>query len=163
MKWRDVSDADLNGALAAVMYAHDPVAAKNLIEYFYERIHHGEGYNERILHELLNHAFGKVIEENWTLDRAFGFGRGKGQRDRPDHFFRDVQAAAYVVLLRRAKWNLADAIGEAANLFISDSSGDKAVEAAYSKYKVALAHQTDSYLKSMLPEGAPVKSRNLTG
>ena len=36
MKWGDVTDADLRGVLNVVGHAHDPVAARSLIEYFHE-------------------------------------------------------------------------------------------------------------------------------
>lgn len=163
MKWRDVSEADLMGALAAVKHGYDPVAARNLVEYFYERFQHGDPYNERVLYEYLAHAFEKIVEDDWSPDHAFGFMLKRGHYEREDTTERDVVAAAYVILLRRRKWKLQDAIGEAANLLFEDGEGDKAVEKAYADYKGVLSYLPDETLKRILPPGAPVISRDMGG
>jgi hypothetical protein len=163
MKWEDVSDADLNGALMAVKYGHDPVAAKNLIEYFYERIGNCGRFNERVLLELLNHAFGKIIEEDASADQAFGLKLGRGKYPREDKVIRDVMATAYMILLMRQGWTWEDAKGEAANLLCSSDAGDKAMEKAYADHKDLMKLFPDDTLKEMLPPGTPVISRDKVG
>ena len=162
MKLDEVSDADIHGALAAVKHGHDPVAAKNLIEYFYERIHEGKGFNERVLLAFLDHAFGRIVNEGWDPNHAFGFKLKRGKHTREDTTERNIVAAAYVVLLMRRNWLWKDAKGEAANLLFPDGRGDKAVEKAYGQYR-ALECLPDEYLAGLLPEGTPVISRDITG
>jgi len=162
MKWQDVSESDLKGALSSVVYGHDPVATRNLIEYFYERIHNGTPYNECVLREYLDHAFGKIIEDGWTADHAFGFKLKRGHHERQDTTERDVVATAYMILLMRRNWTWLDAKGAAANLLFPDGEGEKAVEAAYALYKEALQLLPDNVLNKMLPPGTPVISRDMT-
>jgi len=163
MKWLDVADADLNSALAAVKYGHDPVAAKNLIEYFHERFKDGLPYNERILIEFLGHAFGKIIEEGSSADHAFGLKLKRGEYERESTLERDVIATAYVILLMRNRWTYLDARGQAANLLFQDGKGDKAVEAAYATYKDYFRSFPNDILEGMLPPDTPVISRDMTG
>lgn len=163
MKWRDISEADLNGALAFVLHGHDPDAARNLIEYFHECIHEREPYNEGILLELLDHAFGKIVREGWSADHAFGLKLKRGKRQRPDTTERDVIAAAYMILLIRNGWTWLDAKGQAANLLFPDGRGEKAVEAAYALCKEEFEPMSDELLIDMLPQGTPVISCNMTG
>lgn len=56
MKWADVTDADLIGALNVVTHSHNPVAAKNLIEYFHERFSNEMPYNQDVLLAFLLHG-----------------------------------------------------------------------------------------------------------
>lgn len=164
MKWLDVTEADLNDALAAVKYGHDPDAARNLIEYFYERIRSGERHNERVLLEFLDHAFGKIVEDNWSPNHAFGLALKRGQYPRKDTTLRDVMAAAYVILLRRRNLTLQETIGEAVNLLSDDSNkGDKAIESAYAQYKAVLECMPDESLKEMFPPGTKFISRDMNG
>ncbi|HMV21143.1 MAG TPA: hypothetical protein PKL28_11205 [Rhodocyclaceae bacterium] len=163
MKWCDVKDADLNGALAAVKYGHDPVAAMNLIEYFHERFKGDFPYNERILIEFIGHAFSKIIEDRWGADHAFGLKLTRGKYEREDNYERNVIAAAYVILLMRKKWTYLDARGEAANLLFPDGKGEKAVEAAYAMYSCHFKSLPSGLLEAMLPLGTPVISRHMTG
>ena len=152
MKWGDVTNADLEGALLAIKYGHDPVAAKNLIEYFYERIHGGASFNERVLHGFLDHAFGKVAIEGWSADQAFGLKLKKGHHERANTFERDVIAAAFMVLLMQKKnWRWQDAKGEAANNLFPDGRGEKAVEKAYKSYGIGLKGLPEDYLVGLLP------------
>ena len=150
----------MNGALNSVIYGHDPVAAENLVEYFYERIGSGEPYNERILQAYLLHAFGKIVRDKWTADHAFGFKLKRGKHERDDTTERDFAAAAYVVLKMRnnTKWEVA--IGDAANLLFPDGTGDKAVKNAHSFYKDALCVLPDIALskicESLLPSYHPI-------
>lgn len=163
LKWRNLTDAELISALAAAKLGSDPVAARTLIEYFYQRIHSGERYNERVLLEYLDHAFGKIIEDKQSADHAFGFKLPRGKYKREDNTERDVKAAAYIVLLMRKNWTWQDAKGEAANLLFPDDKGDKAVEAAYKRYKDALRYVPAKTLMALLPPGTSVISRDMTG
>lgn len=56
MKWMDVTQDDLDSALASLKTGHDPEAARNLIEYFHERMSNGFQYDDRILRDLVAHA-----------------------------------------------------------------------------------------------------------
>lgn len=163
MKWSNVTDSDLNGALAAIKYGYDPTAARNLIEYFHGQFESGDAFNEKILIEFLSHAFRKIVQDGWSADHAFGLKLKRGHYERPDTFERDLIAAAYVILLLRNNWTWLDAKGEAANLLFPDGKGEKAIEIAYSINCVALGHMSNEELKSMLPEGANVISRDMTG
>lgn len=162
-KWGEMTGDDLKGALVAVIHGHDPVAARNLIECFHERMRDDQTYDERVLLEYVHHAFTKIVKENWTADQAFGLKLRRGHYERDDHLERDIQATGYVILLMRKGWKWEDAIGEAANLLFPDDEGDKAVEAAYAEYKDTLSHEHDDSLLSMLPTGTPVISRDMAG
>jgi hypothetical protein len=158
-----ISDHDLKGALTAVKYGYDPVAALNLIEYFHKKISEDGAYHTPFLLEYIHHAFGKIVEEGWSADHAFGLKLKRGNYPRTDHTERNVQVAAYVILLRRRKWTLLDAKGEAANLFFPDGKGEKAVESAYAFYRESLEILPDETLTTILPHGTPVISRDMTG
>ncbi len=161
MKWVDVTNADLKAAVAAVKYSHDPDAARNLIEYFHERMRDGEQYDLDILHELMAHVFSEIVENKCTADQAFGLKLRRGKYLREPTFDRDVAGAAYMVLLMRNGWTWQDAKGEAANLFFSDDRGDKAMETAYSQYKECLQFLSNQNLAAMLPSDTPVIKRNM--
>lgn len=96
------------------------------------------------------HAFGKIIDDKESADVAFGLTTGKGKRARPDTHDRDILIAAHVILDMRdnKKWDCA--IGDAANLFFPDGKGDKAAEAAYSKYKDILGMLPDETLRGLI-------------
>lgn len=68
---RDISEADLRAALASVKGGFDPAASMKLIEYFYARIHDNLPYDQTILLEYLEHAFGKIVD-GVRPDHAFG-------------------------------------------------------------------------------------------
>lgn len=152
MKWANVTDADLMGALNAVMYSHDPRAARSLIEYFHERFSHEMPYNQDVLLAFLKMAFRRFVDDELKIDIAFGLAQQKGKHRREDTTERDVVAAAFVTLRMRhgVKWN--DAVGEAANLLMPDGTGDRAIQSAYAKYKDSLAILPDGFLVGMLPE-----------
>lgn len=163
MKWDDVTDDDLENALVGVKYGHDPIAARNLIEYFYERMSDGRGYNQRVLNEFISLAFTRIVEGDWTADQAFGLTLGRGRYERKDTSERDIACVAYVILLMRHGWTWLDAVGEAANQFFPDGRGEKAIQAAYTIYKSELGEYPDTSLLGMLPEGTPVITRYKTG
>jgi hypothetical protein len=152
MKWADVTDADLSGALNAVMYSYDPVAAKNLIEYFHERFSQAMPYNQDVLLAFIKMAFRRIVEDELRIDIAFGLAQQRGKYQREDTTERDVMASAFIILRMRqgAKWN--DAVGEAANLLMPDGKGDRALQTAYEKYRDCLSLFSDEALKEMLPE-----------
>jgi hypothetical protein len=72
LKWKDLSEAELQAALASVKGGADPAASMRLVEYFYERIHGNLPYDQRILFEYLDHVFGKIVNGEQP-DHAFGF------------------------------------------------------------------------------------------
>lgn len=155
-KWDDVSDADLRGALAGVKYGYDPTAARNLIEYFHERMRDHRPLNERILREYIEYAFARIVRDGKSTDVAFGLKLVRGKYRRKDTTERDVRAASYITLAMRknVKWQVA--VGDAANLLFPDGKGGKAVEKAYESYRDIFRNLPDKYLKAMLPEDTPV-------
>ncbi|HRQ35479.1 MAG TPA: hypothetical protein PK361_07700 [Chiayiivirga sp.] len=152
MKWAAVTDADLMGALNAVMYSYDPVAAENLIEYFHERFSNEMPYNQDVLLAFVKMAFRRIVDDELRIDIAFGLAQQKGKHRRDDTTERDVMAAAFVILgMRRgAKWS--DAVGEAANLLMPDGTGDRALQMAYARYKECFSSLPDEVLVGLLPE-----------
>lgn len=163
MKWNDVKDADLEGALAAVMHGYDPIAARSLIEYFHERLCDGLPYNERVLIEFIGHSFGKIVEDDWCADHAFGLKPKRGHHKRPDTSIRNLVAAANMILLMRGNQTWQNAKGEVANRLFPDGRGDKAVEQAYSFYKDALSHYPNDLLAQIVQDGTPFISRDMNG
>jgi len=71
LNWKAISEAQLDALLNKAKSGRDPAAAKQLIEYFYRRIHANEPYNQTVLLEYLHHAFGKIVEGQ-TPGQAFG-------------------------------------------------------------------------------------------
>lgn len=141
----------------------DTVAAKNLIEYFHERLDTRQPLNERVLFEYLRFAFVNIVEKSWPGDTALGLKIEKGHYPRPQSLFRDLAAPGYIVLLMRKGWLWLDAIGEVANILFPDGTGDKAVTAACAKYKETLQELPDNELVELLPECTPAISGDMTG
>lgn len=152
MKWADVTDSDLLGALNAVMYSHDPVAAKSLIEYFHERFSNEMPYNQDVLLAFIKMAFRRIVDDKLRIDIAFGLAQQKGKHRRDDTTERDVMATAFVILRMRRGVKWSDAGGEAANLLMPDGTGDRAIQEAYSKYRDGLSILPDEVLVGLLPE-----------
>ena len=163
MKWDDATDDDLENALVWVKHEHDPIAARNLIEYFYERMSDGRSYNQHVLNEFISFAFTRIVEKNYTADQAFGLKLRRGGYAREDTSERDIVCVAYVIVLMRKGWTWLEAIGEAANQFFPDGQGDSAIKSAYPIYKSELSEYPDTLLLGMLPEGTPVITRDKTG
>lgn len=162
MKWGDITDADLEGALNAVELSHDPVAATNLIKYFHDRFSNEMPYDEAVLLAFIKLAFRRIAEDGWSADHAFGLKLKRGHRQRDDTTERDVMAVAFVILRMRQGWRWSDAVGGAANLVMPDGRGESAVETAYAKYRETLSLFPDETLGSLLPAGTPVISRDMT-
>jgi hypothetical protein len=72
LTWPDTSEADLRAALASVKGGFDASASMKLIKYFYARIHDNLPYDQTILLEYLEHAFGKIVD-GVQPNHAFGF------------------------------------------------------------------------------------------
>jgi len=146
--WRDMHDRDLAGAFASVAHGHDSVAADSLIRYFHFAFKSGElfsdcaalGSQERKLIEYLEYAFDRYVEVKSvkSLDAAFGLKKAVGQRDATDHTMRNIGIAAFVVLRMRDDRKWQDAIGDAANAFFPDGTGQSACEDAYAEFKDSL-------------------------
>lgn len=150
MRWADVTRDDLNAALASLKTGHDPEAARNLIEYFHERMSNGFQYDESILRDLVAHAFAGIIAGK-TADQAFGLKLERGKYERVDKSDREAWAAAYVVLLRRKGSILANAISDASTLLFTEG-GDKIVERAYEEYRSELEEYSDTCLFDMVTD-----------
>lgn len=163
MKWQDVTKADLEGALAAIKYSHDPEAAKNLIEYFHERMSEDFHFDEQVLFEYIKHAFGLIVEKNRSADVAFGLKLARGEYPRPNTTERDAIAVAYMVLLMRNGRTWQEAKGEAANLLFPDGQGEKAVEMAYIQCKEYFETLPNETLDAMLPDDTPIIKPFMTG
>lgn len=146
----NISESELNGLLAAVKFSNDPVAARNLVEYFYARIHAVEAYNERILLEYIEHAFGRIVNEGVSADHALGFKQSRGKHKREDTTERNVVAAAIVILHMRNGMTWLDARGDAANELFPDGKGERAVDEAYKQYKVVLSYMSSDALKELI-------------
>ena len=162
MKWADVTDADLIGALNAVTHAHDKVAAENLIEYFHERFSNEMPYNNEVLLSFVKLAFKRIADDGWSADHAFGLKLKRGLYLRDDTTERDVRATAFVILRVRQGWRWSDAVGGAANLLMPDGRGEDAIRTAYAKYRDTLSLLPDDTLGSFLPAGTPVVSGDMT-
>jgi len=154
--WRDVTVGELKTELAFLVETNDPVAAKNLINYYQKRfadigLDGCPNGAIGILCEYIEHVFNKMIVENYTPEQALGLKRPRGKYHRPDTFERDCAITAYMVLLMRQGYKWLDAKGEAANRYFEDGKGDKAVETAYEKYKslFQVGNFSDSDLKAI--------------
>ena len=78
LTWKDISEAELRAALAGAKSGSDSAASMKLVEYFYKRIHDNLPYEQTILFEYLDHAFGRIVDGQ-PADRAFGFERQAGK------------------------------------------------------------------------------------
>jgi hypothetical protein len=74
LTWKDLSEAELRAALAAMKSGADPAASMKLIEYFHKRIHDSLPYDQTILFEYLDHVLGAIVAGQ-PADRAFGLER----------------------------------------------------------------------------------------
>lgn len=74
LTWKELSEAELRTALAAMKSGADPAASMKLIEYFHRRIHDSLPYDQTILFEYLDHVLGAIVAGQ-AADRAFGLER----------------------------------------------------------------------------------------
>ena len=98
------------------------------------------------------HAFGKIIEDGYSPDQAFGLKAVRGVHERPDTHDRDIVATAMVILAMRAGENWENAIWKAATALFDHGRGDSAVKTAYTKYKDALNLLPDASLTALIPD-----------
>ncbi len=151
MKWTCVTRADLNTAIAAIKFGHDPVAARNLIEYFHERMSNGDFYDKDMLHLLMAHVFSEMVERQVPPEQAFGLKRKRGMRPREDTEARDLAATACVLMLMRKGETWESAVFDTARLLFPDGSrGDRTVARAYSAYHLTLDGFHDETLTQLL-------------
>jgi hypothetical protein len=150
MKWLDCTREDLDAALASIKNRHDPEAARNIIEYYHERMSNGFSYDEGFLHTLMAYVFAGIVEGNKNADQAFGLSLERGKYDREDTTDRDVTATACILLLMRKGADWLEAKGHTANLLFPEGTGDRAVDAAYSQYRHELRHCSDDSLLEIL-------------
>lgn len=171
-KWDEVSNGDLEAALAVVEHGigkrddagklkHDPDTARNLIEYFWERMRDGECYDDGVLFRLMKHAFGKIIEDGWSADEALGLKLRKGMHPREDVRDRDIAVTAFIVLQKRKAGNgysHREILENAANLFFENDGGNsnagiKSAGAAFTKFRETFERFPDDVLRRLLPPG----------
>lgn len=150
MKWLDCTREDLDAAFASIKNRHDPEAVRNIIEYYHERMSRGFSYDEGFLHTLMAYVFAGIVEDNKSADQAFGLSLERGKYDREDTTDRDVAATACILLLMRKGVDWLEAKGHTANLLFPEGTGDRAVDAAYSRHRDELRHSSDDSLLDML-------------
>jgi hypothetical protein len=143
---------ELMSALEAAKTGHDPESARSLMVEMLRQLQAGSRIVTPYVENWIIHAFGKILSEGCTADQAFGLKAERGKHERPDTHDRDIVATAMVILAMRSGKNWSEGIGEAANLLFEDGTGDKAVQAAYSKYHEALDLLTSSNLSALLPK-----------
>jgi hypothetical protein len=135
--------------LASIESGHDPVAADSLIRFFHSEMQSGNlfangiGPKEKTFLRFIEIAFKRYVDPEKksmkSLDTAFGLTRPKGRSaDGDDLPLRNIGIAAYIVLRMRNDVLWLDAIGDAANTFFPDGSGQSACEAAYAEFKDVL-------------------------
>lgn len=151
-KWDNVTRDDLLTAVECIKHQFAPDAARNLIEYFHERMEDGDYYDVEVLHLLIKHAFALIISGK-SADQAFGLKAIKGEHNRPDTFSRDVRAAALVVRQRRKGANWEDAVTDAAEHM---GVSDRIVERAYKAYREGVECLPDEQLE-LIAEERPEK------
>ena len=157
--------ADIEGAANIVKHDFESKAAQNLIRYFHFMLRDGYLFDrvklspvEQIFIEYVEHAFSRIVEDGKSIQVGFGLTPGRGEHQREDTFERDIIATSYMILLRRNGWSWIDAKEEAAGLLFL-VNGSKAVEEAYSKYRVGFETLTDDVLIGLLPSGTPISKR----
>ena len=138
--WREIELNDLKAALESIKLDNDPEAAKNFIEYFHDRFkdigHDGCPIGPiGILCQYIEHAFEKMIVDNWTPEQALGLKVRRGKYSRPDITERDHLLTASMLLHINDGKGYLEAIGATANEYFGPNNGDKAVEEAYRRHK----------------------------
>jgi hypothetical protein len=135
----------------------NPTAAKNLIRYFHYRFQDGNFFDNKKLHpeeraflNYIDHALSLIVK-NKSADVAFGLTLGRGKYQREDTLGRDMQLAAYVVLLMREGENWESAIVKSAERFYA-KGGDRVAEEAYGKFGNAFKPLSDNDLKAILSD-----------
>lgn len=146
------ADADeLLSAIQAAKTGNDPDSAHALMREILMRTRSGDRSILPYLENWIIHAFGKIIEESYSADQAFGLKPRQGKHARPDTQDRDIIATALVILAIRAGNTWECAIDDAANRLFVDGAGDAAVKAAYSKYRDSIYHLSNDELTALIP------------
>ena len=158
-----VTPEEVASAVGSVTVSFDEKAARNLIRYFHYRLKNGALFNgvplrqkERAFLDYVEHAFSRFVEQEKSLNVAFGLTSGTGNRPRDSTTERNVIAAAYMVLLIKYNhWKWEDAKGEVANFLFPDGEGEKAVEKAYSDRRDEFWLMKEETLRELLPNNTP--------
>lgn len=158
-KWDHTTRVDLLTAIACLKDGHRPEAARNLIEYFHERMQDDDGYDTEVLHLWMKHVFALIIEGK-TADQAFGLKGIKGQYNRPDTFSRDMCAAASVVSRRRQKDDDSKEEAVSWESAVTDTAlkmqlSSRTVERAHEAYRDGLEYLADEGLEQITKEYLP--------
>lgn len=152
-RWRNVTDSEVNGMLAAVTSSQNADNVRTFLEYIYYRHRAGERVNERALIGYLTHVASRAIEQGDDLEVAFGIRAEKGKYDRPETLGRDMAVAADVILRTRQLKSLTEAKGEAAHALFPDDAnaelGRVIVAKAYKEHEAVLNTLADEYLEAM--------------
>lgn len=143
---------ELLSALELSKTGHSPETALALMAEMLRQLQAGSRSITPYVENWVIHAFAKILEEGCSADQAFGLKVCKGKYERSDTHDRDLVAAAIVVLAIKSGMKWEDAIGEAANKVFEDGLGDKAVQAAYAKYRETLELFPKPYLASLIPK-----------
>ncbi len=137
------NNAELWGALTTIQHGFDPDVALRVARYFFQRLEDDLNFNERAFSRYIWHALGLIVAGH-SANAAFGFSR-KRKRPVAHDIDRQMALAASVILCMKnapesvtGRWE--HAIGETANLFFKDGTGDRAIAAAYARYKKVFSH-----------------------
>lgn len=141
--------SEVHGAVAAVCKGFDAVAARNLVDYFYSRIRSGSPYCQDALLILLEHAFGKIINENESANTAFGLERKRG-RPPVDQTFRDIRLAAAVILRMRQGHSWESSVNDVVEEFFDNGEGAGVTIRAHRYFHDTLMLLPDPYLHEIV-------------
>ncbi|UCO97511.1 hypothetical protein LF844_23075 [Metapseudomonas lalkuanensis] len=150
-KWDNATRDDLLTAVECIKHQFAPDAARNLIEYFHERMEDGDYYDVEVLHLLMKHVFALIVAGK-SADQAFGLKAIKGQHNRPDTFARDISAAALVVKQRRKGASWEAAVTDAAEHL---GLNNRTVERAFEAYREGVECLPDEQLEQITGDQLP--------
>lgn len=157
-KWDDVSTDELLSYISYLKQNYDPELSRNVIELFHERMRDGVSYDQEALHIFIKHAFARIMGEpeddedededkkkkNESADQAFGLKPPpRGKHARPNTVFRDMSAAAIVILQRRRGVTWEEAVTDAAQCL---DLGERIIERAYRAMREHLEFMLDETL-----------------
>lgn len=150
-----LSDNDILCALSQVKHSFEPELARDLIEYFHEKIKYGRPFVKEQLINFVEMAFSRMIDSECNADQAFGLEPEKGKYARPDTTDRDVDCAAFMMVLRRLGWTWLDASNEAVGYILQDEGSEKIAQRAFKEYGEELQCLSCEELWEILPSTMP--------
>lgn len=129
------SHDELMSALEAAKTGTAPDVALALMREILTRLDKGDRSILPCLENWVAFCFRRILNENVRAGQAFGIEPERGKYEREDTFARNIMAVAFYILARRSGKNRTEAIGDAANRFFPDGTGEKAIEEALSQPK----------------------------